>query len=256
MSLQNELRTNYRKFREASRTERNEVESKLEESQEIFLESYKFLASINSWRVLLLKPEISENAYNFFVEAHNDAVSSHAFAQMGSWRAALKFLRSCIENILACEYYKDHPVELSLWAEGRHRISFTDLTSYFQKHPDISSLEDDFASLGDIQKEYSTLSRAVHGSATSFRMTGGHQNTNLWISDKAKLGSWHTRERRTLTSLNFFLIALHQKELQGARLPGLRNAISLVLRSEGYRQKVREQTNINLPASENSKDED
>ena len=73
----------------------------------------------------------------------------------------MKCLRSCIENILFCEYYKDHPVELRLWLKGRHRLGFREIMSYFQRHPDVEGTIDDLSGLERLQTEYSILSRAV-----------------------------------------------------------------------------------------------
>jgi hypothetical protein len=242
-----EVKANFQRFTAAYLTELSSVQASISNHEDIFVESYQFLTSINVWRELIIKNRVAESAYAFFVEAHNDAVSSHAFARMGSWRAALKSLRSCIENVLFCEYYKDHPVELRLWDQGKHKISFSETMNYFDSHPDISDLPTDFTDLPRLQREYGTLSRAVHGSAPSFRMTGDDGFTNLWICDVARIGSWHTREHAVILCINYFLLSLYRELLQGAQFPGLRQAIGLCLNSQHHRDKVRDTIGVNIP---------
>jgi hypothetical protein len=215
-------------------------------SEELFLNSYTRLTSINAWRELLIKNEASDEAYRFFCEAQNDGVSSHVLAGLGSWRASLKCLRSCIENVLFCEYYKDHPIELRLWLLGKHRLGFSETINYFQKHPDVEGIKNDLAGLGRLQKEYSILSRAVHGSDFNFRMTAAGGTTNLWSSDNRKLNSWSTRERETLIGINLILLTLHSKALQGASLLGLRQSIGLIIKSPTLRNAIKAQLGVNL----------
>ena len=49
-----------------------------------------------------------------------------------------------------------------------------------------------------MKAEYSMLSKAVHASATSFRMTDKGTVTSLWSSDRIKLGSWKSREKNVI----------------------------------------------------------
>lgn len=173
-------------------------------------------------------------------------MSSHVLAALGSWRESLKCLRSCIENVLFCEYYKDHPIELRLWLAGKHRLAFHEVISYFEKHPDIDENTKDLAGLGRLQKEYSILSRAVHGSGFSFRMTAAGGTTNLWSSDNTKLSSWSTRERQTLVGINLVLLTLRRRSLQGASLLALRQSIGLVIKSPTLRGEIRTRLGVNL----------
>lgn len=248
-SLEEEIKDNFNRFKTKWENELETVRGSLATSEKTFLDSYKRLTSINAWRELLIKNVVSEEAYNFFCEAQNDGVASHVFAGLGAWRAALKCLRSSIENVLFCEYYKDHPIELRLWAKGKHRLGFNEIISYFQKHPDIEGMIDDLAGLERLQKEYSTLSRAVHASDFNFRMTVPGGATNLWSSDNRKLGMWSTRERQTITGINLFLLVLHSKSVQGASLPGLRTSIGLTISSAAIRNKIRTSLNVNLDIS-------
>jgi hypothetical protein len=245
-AFEEELKHNFDSFTAKWKNELSTIQASLDASAQEFFNSYKRLTSINSWRELLIKNEVSEEPYRFFCEAQNDGVSSHVFARLGSWRAALKCLRSCIENVVLCEYYKDHPIELRLWAKGKHRLGFTEAISYLQKHPDIEGMAHELTGLGRMQKEYSILSRAVHGSAHNFRMTVPGGNTNLWSSESAKLGVWKTREIHTITAINLLLLALHSQSLQGTRLPGLRQSIAVTITSASLRSKIRTRFSVNL----------
>lgn len=158
----------------------------------------------------------------------------------------MQCLRGCIENVFFCEYYKDHAIELRLWGQGRHRLGFNEMVNYFQKHPDVDNVDSSISGLDRIQREYTILSRAVHASATSFRMTVPDGQTNLWTSDIPRLSAWNTRERQTLTGLNLLLIVLHRTALQGTALPGLRQSIALIVRSNTLRKSIRVNLGVNL----------
>lgn len=244
--FEEEVKQNFDRFTERWKNELSTIQASLDTSEQEFLDSYKRLTSINSWRELLIKNEVSEGSYRFFCEAQNDGVSSHVFARLGSWRAALKCLRSCVENVVFCEYYKDHPIELRLWTKGRHRLGFSEAISYFQKHPDIEGMPDELTGLDRMQKEYSILSSAVHGSANNLRMTVPDGNTNLWSSESAKLGRWRTRETQTIIAVNLLLLTVHSRSLQGASLPGLRKSIAVTITSASLRNKIRTKLSVNL----------
>lgn len=245
-SFESEVVSNFSSFNTKWKAELSTVQTALDASEAIYLESYKRLTSLNAWRELLLSNIISSEAYGFFYEAQNDAISSHVFARLGSWRAALQCLRSCIENVFFCEYYKDHIVEQRLWSQSQHRLGFNEMLNYFQRHPDIANIESSISGLERIQHEYTVLSRAVHASSTNLRMTVPDGQTNLWTSDISRLGAWNTRERQTLTGLNLVLITLHHIALQGTRLPGLRQAIALIIRSSTLRKSIRVNFGVNL----------
>ena len=107
--------------------------TELAKDNSIYLNSYR-IASLQAWRTHL-ESRITEGSLAFFLEAQNDALTSHVFASLGSWRSALKALRSCIDNVLFCVYYKDHSVELDLWHSGKHKPSFNELFNYMENHP-------------------------------------------------------------------------------------------------------------------------
>lgn len=245
-SFEDEIANNFSNFKAKWQTELSTVQSALATSEAIYLKSYQRLTSLNAWRELLLENELPSEAHNFFCESQNDAVSSHVFAYLGSWRAALQFLRSCIENVFFCEYYKDHPIELRLWAHGRHQLGFNEMMNYFYKHPDIEGISNNLTGLQLIQREYSVLSRAVHSSATSFRMTVPNGKTNLWTSEVRRLQAWSTREYQTITGINLFLMSIHRDKLQGAKLPGLRKAIGPTIGSTALRKAIRNGIAVNL----------
>lgn len=245
--FEEEVAANFRRFDAEWPAESSLVRADLSTFEDKYLQSYRRLTSLNAWRAYASNT-LPDNANSFLKEAHNDAVSSHVFARLGSWRTALKAIRSCVENVLYCEYYKDHPVEMRLWEQGRHRLGFSEMLSYFRGHPDISVLPDDLTGLTRIEAEYATLSRAVHGSAVSFRMTTSEGLTNLWSADVARVGAWSTREKHTIVGLNLFLVALHRNNLEGTSQPGLRQAIALALDSHKQRDRIRDILGVNIPA--------
>lgn len=185
---------------------------------------------MNAWRTNILDDVLSQPSVEFFAEALNDALVSHVLAQFGSWRSALMSLRSCIENTCYCLYYMDHPVELRLWETGRHRPGFSEIHSYLEHHPDLSLGQNNpITGLPTIKSEYGTLSRAVHASAKSFRMSPDAHSVLLWKPDVIGLKQWRLREQHTLTGLNLLLTSLFRKLLLGTQQRGLRAALANVI---------------------------
>lgn len=229
-----ETESNFRAYTTRWQAGLSEVSAKLDANGHNYLASYRRIISLQAWRIYL-EPAISADSLAFFAEAQNDALSSHVFGRLGSWRVALKCLRSCAENVLFCLYYKDHPIELELWASHKHRLSFADTITYFRKHPLTSSMPDAVTGLATLQKEYTILSAAVHASASKFRMTVDGQMPMLWNSNKSSLGAWSTREGHVLVAINLLLLSLFRDDLKGAKLPNLRKAISLVLGQDRHR---------------------
>jgi hypothetical protein len=228
--LRKEVEGGFERFTPKWRDELATVQTSLDQHGSRFLSSYERIVSLQAWRVEILEHTIPDGALQFFLEAQNDALISHVAARMGSLRSALKALRSCIENVLACLYYKDHPVELQLWNRGAHRLGFQALYDYMGKHPLFDGISVSDSGLDLLSKEYATLSRAVHASAVGFRMTGGTASTMLWSSDIAKLGSWATRESRTILGLNLVLLVCFQDLVKGTKKPALRKAVSFSVR--------------------------
>ena len=230
--LLKETETNFKNFDAAWRAEMARVAIELAKEDTIFLTSYRRIASLQAWRAFL-EPRISADSLAFFLEAQNDALTSNVFASLGSWRSALKALRSCIENVAFCLYYKDHPVEFRLWTDGKHKPPISDYIAYLEQHPQrIKTATID--PMPHLQNEYSTLSKAVHASAKSFRMTNDVKTTLLWNEAKPSLSQWQTREAAVLTNINLLLLAHFRENLSGAAEAGLREAVSLAIPTAAY----------------------
>jgi hypothetical protein len=227
--LVEEVEQNFKKFCRSYKTEAQDTAAKLETYQAKYLESYRRMVSLQAWRSELLENTISAESLSFFLEAQNDALTSHVLASFGAWRSSLKSLRSCIENILFCIYYKDHPVELELWHSGQHKLTFTAVEKYLAAHPALDGISPSVSGITLLSGEYSTLSKAVHASAKGFRMSVEGIGVQLWSNDPARLGAWGTREAKVLTGVNELLMTLFREQLQGGRLSNLRKAISLVI---------------------------
>ena len=234
MAFLAEVDANFERFTRSWRAERDRTQTALDASSDVFKNSYRRLTSLQAWRSMLLEQRLAAASLAFFLEAQNDVLVSHTLAQVGSWRSALQALRSCLENVAVCLYYKDHPVELRLWQDGRHRIGFSAGVGYLRQHPDLKGVPATISGLDTLEKEYGVLSRAVHASAANFRMTADAATTILCSSSAVSLGKWRTRESECVSSLNLLLTSLYRLDLQGARLPGLRQAISLAVPAGRY----------------------
>jgi hypothetical protein len=245
-TLEEELQSNFNHFSSQWKTTLKIVTNKLEVNSDEYFNSYVLLASINAWRQFVIESIASADAKKFFDEAQNDLLLSHVFAQFGSWRISLMCLRACIENVLSCEFYKDHPVELILWNQGKHRVGFHESIGYFSKHPQVANINGSLHSLPIIEKEYGILSRAVHASSPSFRMTIQDGYTQLWSADLSRLSAWRTREKKIVQGINMFLLVMHRDNLQGAAMSGLRQIIARVINRKSVRQEIRNKLGINL----------
>jgi len=225
--LLKETEANFKAFDKGWRADMAAVSAELAKSSTVYLTSYRRLISLQAWRSFL-ETRISEGSLAFFLEAQNDALTSHVFANLGSWRSALKALRGCIDNVLYCLYYKDHPVELRLWHEGKHKLTFAEHFAYLDDHPDRIQVQEVDA-MPVLRTEYATLSKAVHASAKSFRMTENIKETLLWSDANDSRGKWQTREQAVISHINLCLLAHFRRELEGAAAPALRDAIGLAV---------------------------
>lgn len=215
--------------------------------KEVFVESYCRIATIQAWRVHVIQSVCDENSEAFFFEAQNDLLVSHCLAQSGSFRQALKALRSFIENVFFALYYMDHRVELQKWEAGQHKISFTELHNYFLSHPGLEKANGQDTGLDVLKDEYSTLSKAVHGSAKKFRMTKDLADVQIWMSDPMLVGMWMTREASVVIAVNLLLAHLFRTKLDGAQLTGLREVMGIVMPPK-RRQYLKSKLKINLIA--------
>lgn len=209
------------------------------------LESYARVAVLNAVKVDLVDAYFSKEAAHFFFEAHNDALLSHVNASFGSWRPALQSLRSCMENTMAAIYYKDHPVELEKWKYGDFTIQPRDLREYISEHPKLRALSSEIDLKNQLNKEYATLSKAVHGSNSLFRMTSIDGKTNIAAPNAADLGKWSTRERSTINICTVMLVGVLSDHLDGAKLSGLRDILGIAL-SKDSRAALKKHLNVNV----------
>ena len=211
------------------------------------VESYARVAVVNAIKIDLVDKYFPKDAAHFFFEAHNDALLSHVNASFGSWRPALQALRSYMENTMAAIYYKDHPVELEKWQSGEFTIQPRDLREYISDHPKLKKVcsEIDLRSL--LNTEYATLSKAVHGSSSLFRMTSSDGKTNIAAPNAAELGKWSTRERSTVNLCTVMMVGILSDQLDGAKLSGLRDILGVALSAKS-RVALKTHLNINIPA--------
>lgn len=99
--LLKETEANFDAFDSDWRRHMAEVSAELAKQQPRFLESYRRMVSLQAWRAFL-ETRVSEASLSFFLEAQNDALTSHVFANLGSWRSSSegpeKLYREC--NVL------------------------------------------------------------------------------------------------------------------------------------------------------------
>jgi len=238
--LEKELDANHASFLQDWTTQAQANWGKLS-GHKHFSASYRRLSCLNGIQHALILPQFGNDSAAFFLEAQNDALVSHVSANVGSWRAALQSLRSCVENVLCSIFYNEHPVELELWAKGDFRIGFADLHRYMVKHPRLSSYGSAITGLDTIKGEYELLSKAVHASAKSFRMTEGAAKVLLWSIEEAKLGAWSTREKRVLEAICSLSACYFALQLQGNKQAGLRSVMFFAIgkaRRDQLKQRV------------------
>jgi hypothetical protein len=229
MSLRGEIEANYRRFEGDWKQSLSNSISSTGELDAIFLESYSRITTLQAWRAGLLEAALPKESYCFYLEAQNDALVSHIQARCGSWRSALKSLRSAIENVLFSLYYMDHPVELSLWGSGKFKINFSELQKYFNQHPNLQRVPESITGLGLIGQEYEKQSKAVHASSRDFRMTNEGRALSLWHSDVPRVGQWSTHEKRTLQGINLLLMSIFHEKLKGTQQSNIRTSLGLII---------------------------
>ncbi|MBD8118574.1 hypothetical protein IFR07_16920 [Pantoea agglomerans] len=240
-----EVNENFERAFSQITTESTRVITELNAQKIKFRDSYFRMVSINAWREVIINNVASEVCASFFREANNDLYSSHILARHGSWRVSLMALRSFIENTMFGLYYLDHPVELRLWQAGEHKLGFSETLKYLQSHPDFNSNNIICNSLSELKSEYALLSKAVHGSSESFRMSVDGKVHGLSSTDRAKLGGWLTREIAVLNAINILFICFFKCHVCGALNAGLRKSISLAVRDGNY-DEVRATFNVRL----------
>jgi len=208
--------------------------------------SYARMAAYNGLKESVLTPGCSDECSAFFLEAQNDLLTSHVLASLGVWRASLQSLRSFLENSLSGLYFKDHPIELRLWQAGQTKLAFSELSSYFKKHPDVGSLQQSVTGVPIIVAEYATLSKAVHGSAVNMRMTGDG-SVRISSSETARLNAWATRQTNVVRGVVLLTLCLNKNQFTGTRLLPVRSVLGAVLTNTG-RTQTRTALSISIPA--------
>lgn len=224
----NEIDANFERFFENWTSQAQENWKHLHSNQK-YKESYRRLSCLHGVTEELIVPNFSPASAAFFLEAHNDALSSHVNASIGAWRSSLQNLRSSLENTLAAFYFKDHPIELKLWEQGSFRPAFSDLHKYMREHPVLHGVPLELSGLDLFKSEYGTLSKAVHGSAINFRMTDDVSQILLWNVDVARLGAWADREKHVVLGISLLCVAFFRNELTGTKKTDLRAALSIVI---------------------------
>ena len=212
-----------------------------------FRASYRRMVSLQAWRDRVFERDYSSSVSSLFLEAQNDGLLSIVLAHLAMWRPALQSLRSCLENVLNTCYYADHPIELMLWEEGKHRLSFSELVTYFARHPRTENQNGLLDAMVCIRSEYAVLSKAVHASARSFHMTKDG-TVRITQSDVVEYNRWSTRHRRALLWVNMLLLDLHSEILRGPQNIDLRKSISLAI-PDKYHSDVRKETKVHLFAT-------
>jgi len=241
-----EIESNYSKFAKKWMVERKSANEKLQKQHnKVYFESYKRIVSLQAWRECLLQNTISSDSLAFFVEAQNDALVSHVLAQHGMWRSALQSLRSMIENVGFCLYYMDHRVELLLWNQGKYNPTISFFFKYLEDHPSVKDVAEKICSVQILKAEWEVLSRAVHGSSKSFRMTLSGELPTIFSAGKANLGAWDTRETNGIFGINLLLMCIFREHLNGTKMSNLRKAISLTVEKPKHKS-IKEKINIHL----------
>lgn len=239
-----ELDANHATFEQRWKAQRKLTEDELE-GHAIFGRAFRRLVAMQAWRSELLDTKVSAASLKFAIEGQNDLLAAFLLARGGQWRSALQCQRAALENYLNFLFFKDHPVELELWANGRYQTQFSELHSYFLKHPLVSSRQPKCCGLDTIKTEYAILSKAVHGSAAAFRMSSD-EGPEFFVNDQALLGKWDHRNRQVVRGLCLLMIALFKDELVATRKRNLRKSLALALRP-GDKGWIKSEFQITIP---------
>lgn len=210
-------------------------------------ESYARIAAINALKVDVVEPQFPKGAAHFFFEAHNDVLLSHVNASFGSWRPALQALRSFMENTMAAIYYLDHPIEFEKWSIGEFHVSPKEMRTYISEHPKLAKLVKELDLKAALDKEYGTLSKAVHGSNSLFRMTTTDGKINIANPSAAELGKWSARERSAVDICITALVGVLSHHFDGAKMQNLRAALRIAIQANS-RAALKKHMDVSIPA--------
>jgi hypothetical protein len=227
-SLEAELKRNYAQFAKEVVADSSVVSTALLAEDAKFFASYRLLCAFRAFHEAVIDAE-SDDVQGFFIEAHNDLLTSHVHAMNGMWRSGFKSLRSYLENFLCFVYYKDHTIELELWKNGKFRIGASALFKYCDSHPKLGVSKTAKAALDQLKKDYERLSVAVHASRTDYRMTSAASYPQLSTSSKVSLGHWQSRELSAVRACVLVLFVLFSRNFTGAAHKGVRSVVGPVL---------------------------
>lgn len=207
---------------------------------------YLHALAFESWRQHVLETKLGPGL-PFWYEAQNDYLLALTHGGRGVWRSALQSLRSFVENAAGAIYYSEHPVEARRFAAQDFRLTWTETKEYLKSYPysTPSAFRDSLWQV--LGEEYGELSRAVHGSTDSFRMTAGQQYPSICSSSPQLVGAWATRMLAAARAVNLVLLQHYASDLEGARLPALREDVSKAVTSRD-RTTVRQAVGIVLPS--------
>lgn len=239
-----EILVNHARFEERWRNELQECTAAFSQD-EAFKKAYSRLVSFQAWRIELFQEVMCEGSLQFSLEGQNDLLVSYLLARGGQWRSALQALRAALENYTNSFYFMDHPVELKLWEIGNFRTQFSDIIKYMIAHPSNIGISTSQNGIDIIKSEYATLSKAVHGSAVSFRMSSD-EGPRFFDATPSNLGMWETRSKLVSRGLNLLMCSLFREHMLASRKRNLRKAITYSLKSSD-KAWIKETFSITLP---------
>ncbi|QWC57999.1 hypothetical protein F7D01_13815 [Erythrobacter sp. 3-20A1M] len=147
---------------------------------------------------------------------------------------------------MAAIFFLDHPVEFEKWRVGDFRLPPKAMREYIAEHPKLINLVNDLGLKAALDKEYGTLSKAVHGSDSLFRMTSAEGNINIANPSAADLGKWSARERSAVDLSITALAGVLSDFLEGAKMQNLRAVLGVAVQPKS-RAALRKHLNISIP---------
>lgn len=239
-----ELDANFAIFERRWKSEWAATETALA-ARPVFKNAFQRLVAMQAWRSEIFADKLCPASLQFALEGQNDLLVAYLMARSGQWRSALQSQRAAIENYLNAIFFKDHPVELQLWTSNRYTTHFSEMYSYFLKHPKNLGREPRRFGMDIIKVEYATLSKAVHGSAQAFRMSS-ENGPSFFSDDAALLAKWDHRNRQVIRGLCLLLLSIFQDEMVATRKRNLRQSLSLAFRA-GDKDWIKEEFKVTIP---------
>lgn len=228
VSLQAELKANYGRFSTVVVNDLAAISAVLLGEEAVLLKSYYQICAFRGFHEVALTNQ-SEESISFFIEAHNDLLTSHVLAASGMWRSAHIALRSFMESYLGHIYFQDHPIELELWADEKFKTEPRDLRAYSRTHPAIAGYAISKSASDKLDSQYARLSKSVHGSKVDFRMTDASNFPAIASSDVIKLRKWQSLAADVVRTALVLYLSLHADKLKGAAHPVFRKVLGASL---------------------------